>query len=388
MLFRKLLKTHIKAGYLRDHRIQKILGEIPLELLFDESQLQRFVLMDSPVLFYFKDEDNVRTCSAPHMISMMTSMLHLTPEDNVLMLGSKGGLMEAVIAKAAHRVFMLEEHDEVAAITEEAFIKLDLQNIWVRRQNPLLGLAEEAPFDKILIMGALPFIPHQLIEQLADHGVLVVPFMLDHPDKQVILQIIKEANRLRIVNYGGVIFQPLYFQLTPAPDPRDITLTDLTEGLPSEGLREEPSMPDLNTIKSFFDEFTRMPKLELSNIVFNQNESMNLTLSGQPGEKISVDLRLILYNQEDHPSIFKIKWAVVDQEPGGETDWLTIPGNESSPLHIACSVRLAECECFFDVIGIDRNHYHIFHAGAKLIITPGTDPNMWDLLIDFQGEIE
>ena len=55
-LYRKLLSIHAKAGYLRDRRIQKILGDIPLELLFTPDQLNRFILQDSPVLFYYRDE--------------------------------------------------------------------------------------------------------------------------------------------------------------------------------------------------------------------------------------------------------------------------------------------------------------------------------------------
>ena len=63
--FQNLLKDHVKKGYLRDERVREVLGNIPLERVFDEEQLKRFVLTDSPALIYFKDPSNARTCSAP-----------------------------------------------------------------------------------------------------------------------------------------------------------------------------------------------------------------------------------------------------------------------------------------------------------------------------------
>src|SRR6056297_3493686 len=96
--FKNLLKQHVEKGYLRDERVREVLGEMPLERIFGEEQLKRFVLHDSPALIYFKDPENVRTCSAPHMISMMTSMMELSKNDRVLILGSKGGVIEGVIA--------------------------------------------------------------------------------------------------------------------------------------------------------------------------------------------------------------------------------------------------------------------------------------------------
>jgi len=37
------------------------------------------------------------------------------------------------------------------------------------------GLADQAPFDKILVAAAAPRIPEMLIEQLADGGKMIVP---------------------------------------------------------------------------------------------------------------------------------------------------------------------------------------------------------------------
>ena len=115
--FKSLLKRHIELGYLRNPKIQEILEQLPLENILEESQLKKFVLNDMPALFYYKDSTDFRTISAPHMINITLSLLELNNSDEVLILGSKGGLIETVIAKIVKNVYIVEEHEEVASIT-------------------------------------------------------------------------------------------------------------------------------------------------------------------------------------------------------------------------------------------------------------------------------
>lgn len=268
-LFQTLLSKHMKMGYLRDPRIKEILGNLPLERLLNENQLRRFILADSPVLFYYKDKKNLRTVSAPHMISMMTSLLELDPSDNVLILGSKGGIIEATISQAVDKINIIEQHEEVASITEEAFIKLGLKNLWVQRQNPLLGLPNNAPYSKILITGAIPFIPFSLIDQLSINGILVAPLMMNHPNFQNIFQIIKQPNSLEIVNFGGVIFGPLYFTDLPKINPKkDITVQKIIN------LVKDERKSTILDKKEFFEEFRILPKIEFHNLIFAETKEI------------------------------------------------------------------------------------------------------------------
>ena len=224
------MKQHVERGYLRDPKIQRILEDIPLERILNEEQLRRFVLTDSPALFYYRDQQNVRTISAPHMISMTLSMLELQKDDKVLIIGSKGGLIEAAIAKAVAQVYILEEHEEVATLTEETFIKLGMTNIWVHRGNPFYGLQENSPFSKVLITGAVPFLSHQIMQQLSINGILVLPLMIHEPAQQAILQIVKTRKGLEIINYGGVIYSSLYSKHIPSLDrQRDLTFQKILD---------------------------------------------------------------------------------------------------------------------------------------------------------------
>ena len=299
-LFQLLLSKHIKMGYLRDTRIKEILGNLPLERLFTEDQLKRFILADSPVLFYYKDRKNLRTVSAPHMISMMTSMMELDSSDNVLILGSKGGIIEATISQAVEKINIIEQHDEVASITEEAFIKLGIKNLWVQRQNPLFGLPENGPYSKILITGSIPFIPHSLIDQLSINGILVAPLMMNHPNFQNIFQIIKQPNNLEIVNFGGVIFGPLFFTELPEIDQKkDITIQKIINLIKDE--RKSPILE----MKEFFEEYSILPKIECHNLIFTETNEIckNIIPFKMEKEEFVKDceLQMSLFNPDSSP---------------------------------------------------------------------------------------
>ncbi|QEE14817.1 hypothetical protein DSAG12_00634 [Promethearchaeum syntrophicum] len=299
-LFQILLAKHIKMGYLRDIRIKEILGNLPLERLLTEDQLKRFILADSPVLFYYKDKKNIRTVSAPHMISMMTSMMELDSSDNVLILGSKGGIIEATISQAVEKVTIVEQHDEVASITEEAFIKLGIKNLWVQRQNPLFGLPKNGPYSKILITGAIPFIPYSLIDQLSINGILVAPLIMNHPNFQNIFQIIKQTKNLEIVNFGGVIFGPLYFTELPEINKnKDITIQKIINLI-----KDERKTPVLEK-KEFFKEFSILPKIECHNLIFTETNEIyqNIALFKMEKEELvkECELQMSLFNPDSSP---------------------------------------------------------------------------------------
>ncbi len=366
-------------------------------MLFTPDQLNRFILQDSPVLFYYHDEQNVRTVSAPHMISMMTSMLELTELDKVLILGSKGGLIEGCIAKATKDVFIVEEHDEVAAITEEGFVKLGLTNIWVRRQCPLYGIPEEAPFNKILITGAIPFLPHVLLDQLALNGIIVMPLMLTNPNLQIILQIRKREEDLEIINYGGVIFQPLYTTESPSFNEEiDLGFNKLIQ------IAEDKIQPALLDHKDFFEEFTQMPRVEIQQIVFAENNQILLTIpddqiedsfqnlvSDNLTENISLIKRpiiLYLFNPEDNIAKVQIEYLSPYAKEEELSNLITIEPQEIVEVQINLNLPLQNGSYHISWKLMDQHHYRTTHIRTHLHVIQSN--NGWDFSLEFEGQID
>jgi protein-L-isoaspartate(D-aspartate) O-methyltransferase len=175
------VKTLIDHDLLRDNRLKSAFFEVPLERFIPEPYIQDAkIYEDLPNLFYFQNQDNYRTISAPHMITIMLQGLALETDDDLLILGAKSGYIAALAHKLAPKgeIIILEANSEVAKITSENLKNLNLnKNIKVIVKNPLLGMPELSPWQKILVTGSVTQNRiHGLLKQLdPKDGVLYAP---------------------------------------------------------------------------------------------------------------------------------------------------------------------------------------------------------------------
>ncbi|TFG16018.1 MAG: hypothetical protein EU535_00225 [Promethearchaeota archaeon] len=183
----RLLLNLISNGYLKDKRLFKAFLEVKLEDFIPRVyQSQARIYEDIPSLFYYdrKNPENLRTISAPHMISIMLQGLVLEKDDELLILGAKSGY----IAALAHRlspegnIVILEANSKIAKITEKNLKKQGYKNIEVIVKNPLDGLVERSPWQKILVTGAIKQERiYPLLKQLNPNaGVLFAPIGEDY----------------------------------------------------------------------------------------------------------------------------------------------------------------------------------------------------------------
>ncbi|MHA1777326.1 MAG: hypothetical protein DRO88_09550 [Promethearchaeia archaeon] len=320
-LFIKLLLNHIKMGYLRNKKIFHVLKELPLDLFFTPEQLRWFVLGDRPVLFFYKNKKINRTVSAPHMISMTTTLLELNETDDVLFLGAKGGYIEAVISKVVHSITILEQQPDIALFTKRKLENAEINNFEIFNQNPLIGIEEGRQFSKILITGAIPIIPKKLLDNFSVDGILVAPFILKNINMQSILQILKLKDTFQVANFGSVIFSPLYVENLPElNEKQDLTYERILSYIKLSNLSNE------NENSPFFEEFNQLPQIEIGNLIFHANNSIKIQKSQEflehhisDSELNSIKIKnrkircifekvdLLLYNPESIPIVVDLQ---------------------------------------------------------------------------------
>ena len=178
---RILLEYLLKQKYLKDQRLFEAFLEVPLEeFIPKEFADPRKIYEDIPNLFYYEKPENYRTISAPHMISIMLQGLALKEDDDLLILGAKSGYIAALAHKLSPKgeIIILEANSEIAKITDNNLKKLNLHdNITVNVQNPLDGMPDLSPWQKILVTGAIKQERiHPLLKQLdPNEGVLYAP---------------------------------------------------------------------------------------------------------------------------------------------------------------------------------------------------------------------
>lgn len=156
---KKLVESLTSNDLLKDKRLYKAFLDIPLEEFIPNNYQDPFkIYEDIPNLFYYHDPNNYRTISAPHMITIMLQGLALEKDDDLLILGAKSGYIAALAHRLAPQgeIIILEANSEVANLTEENLKKLDLDdNITVIVKNPLEGMPDLTPWQKILVTGAI-----------------------------------------------------------------------------------------------------------------------------------------------------------------------------------------------------------------------------------------
>ncbi len=308
-------------GYLRNKKIFHVLKELPLDLFFTPEQLRWFVLGDRPVLFFYKNKKINRTVSAPHMISMTTTLLELNETDDVLFLGAKGGYIEAVISKVVHSITILEQQPDIALFTKRKLENAEINNFEIFNQNPLIGIEEGRQFSKILITGAIPIIPKKLLDNFSVDGILVAPFILKNINMQSILQILKLKDTFQVANFGSVIFSPLYVENLPElNEKQDLTYERILSYIKLSNLSNE------NENSPFFEEFNQLPQIEIGNLIFHANNSIKIQKSQEflehhisDSELNSIKIKnrkircifekvdLLLYNPESIPIVVDLQ---------------------------------------------------------------------------------
>jgi protein-L-isoaspartate(D-aspartate) O-methyltransferase len=120
-----------------------------------------------------------QTNSQPRTVRAMLDLLDLRPGHTVLDVGSGSGWTTALLAHlvgAEGSVTGLELEPDLVTFGSGNLAREAMTWAEIRQAAPdVLGAPEHAPFDRILVSAAARVLPVELVEQLADDGVMVIP---------------------------------------------------------------------------------------------------------------------------------------------------------------------------------------------------------------------
>ena len=116
-----------------------------------------------------------QTISQPYIVALMTELLHPSPNERVLEIGTGCGYQTAVLARLFREVHTVEIVPELASEAQARLETLEFRNISYRIGDGYDGWPDAAPFEAILAAAAPDHVPQPLIEQLAPGGRLVIP---------------------------------------------------------------------------------------------------------------------------------------------------------------------------------------------------------------------
>ncbi|WP_153797386.1 protein-L-isoaspartate(D-aspartate) O-methyltransferase [Foetidibacter luteolus] len=130
-----------------------------------------------------------QTISQPYTVAYQTQLLQIKRNEKVLEIGTGSVYQATILAEMGARVFTIERQKKLYELNKNFILRNRYPNIKFFYGDGFEGLPTYAPFDKILITAAAPFIPPKLVQQLKTGGYMVIP--VDEGSAQRMLRLTK-----------------------------------------------------------------------------------------------------------------------------------------------------------------------------------------------------
>ena len=170
---RKMVDNQVRPNGVTDLRLVAAMLEI---------QRERFVPADKAALAYLDGDLMIaeggagraaRFLLAPMVLARLIQMADFGDTDRVLDVACGTGYSSAVLARLAGSVVALEEDGDLADKAVRLLAQSKIDNAEVVRGPLTDGWPAKAPYDAILINGAVEYVPEALLDQIKDGGRLV-----------------------------------------------------------------------------------------------------------------------------------------------------------------------------------------------------------------------
>lgn len=166
---RKKLIDSLRDKGISNERVLAAMNEVPRHFFLDTA-LDNIAYEDRAFPIAMG-----QTISQPYTVAYQTSLLEVEPQDKILEIGTGSIYQATVLAEMGAKVYTIERQKKLFDLTRKFVLKAKYPSIKFFYGDGFEGLPTFAPFDKVLITAAAPFIPPRLIEQLKPGGKMVLP---------------------------------------------------------------------------------------------------------------------------------------------------------------------------------------------------------------------
>ena len=164
---RHMVDCQLRPNNITDDRLIDAMGTLQRELFLPKTvRGVAYVDEDLPVA-------PGRYIAEPMVFARLVQAGRITADDAVLDVGCTTGYSTAVLGQLANVVVAVEEHAELAEIATKNLAEAGVDNAAVVTGPLRDGYAAQAPYDVIVLEGAVEDVPQALLDQLGEGGRLL-----------------------------------------------------------------------------------------------------------------------------------------------------------------------------------------------------------------------
>lgn len=168
-LRQRMVDNQIRPGAVTDPDLIRAFLAVPRELFAAEAE-KPFAYADRALVM--SEAAPERCTLIPIHLARLAQALPLGVSAKAMVVGSGSGCSAALLAHLVASVVALEEDAALASLSRERLAEVGAANVTVVEGKLTDGWAAEAPYDAILVDGAVEIVPDALIQQLKPGGVL------------------------------------------------------------------------------------------------------------------------------------------------------------------------------------------------------------------------
>jgi protein-L-isoaspartate(D-aspartate) O-methyltransferase len=162
-----MIVSQLRTNDVKDPRVLAAMGRVPREQFVPADQITT-AYMEACITL-----EHGRAIIDPRTLGKLLQFADIAETESVLDVGCATGYSTGVLAQLAAKVVGLESDAELCAAAAKTLAALNVTNARIV-QGPLAqGYAGEAPYDVIVLEGAIEVHPEALLSQLKDGGRLL-----------------------------------------------------------------------------------------------------------------------------------------------------------------------------------------------------------------------
>lgn len=163
-----MVDNQLRTNRIDDPAVLEAMGAVPRELFLPKA-LHGVAYADEDLIL-----PDGQFLIEPLVFARLLQAAAIRRDDVVLVVGCTTGYSAAVTSKLAATVIFIQRDEHTAARIQPVLDQIEADNVVISvRDDPAGGDPDQAPFDVVILIGAVGIVPGTLIDQLNDQGRLV-----------------------------------------------------------------------------------------------------------------------------------------------------------------------------------------------------------------------